>query len=142
MGDERATGVDVWPSSRYTGRASNEEHHAQKRRSDVHGCATAITVMDAGSRERAPMTNSAEEALPLGTEVRGRYRTLTTVGRGGVGTVYKVADVLYGNTYALKELADPSDSARKQFENEALWLQGLNHINIPKVREFFEWERR
>jgi serine/threonine protein kinase len=88
------------------------------------------------------MSYSAEEALPLGTEVRGRYRTLTTVGRGGVGTVYKVADVLYGNTYALKELANPSHSARKQFENEAQWLEGLNHNNIPKVREFFEWEGR
>jgi serine/threonine protein kinase len=88
------------------------------------------------------MTYSAEEALPLGAEVRGRYRTLAIVGRGGVGTVYKVADVLYGNTYALKELANPSPSARKQFENEAQWLEALNHPNIPRVREFFEWEGR
>jgi serine/threonine-protein kinase len=93
-------------------------------------------------RGQVPMAYSADEALPLGTTVNGRYRTVAIVGRGGVGTVYKTTDELYGTTYALKELADPSPSARKQFDNEAQWLQALNHPNIPKVREFFEWEER
>ncbi|HEX9069907.1 MAG TPA: serine/threonine-protein kinase [Ktedonobacterales bacterium] len=90
------------------------------------------------------MAYGLEDALPLGTIVHERYRIDAIVGRGGVGTVYQVHDVLFGknNAYALKELADPSDGARKQFENEAQWLQALDHNNIPKVREFFLWENR
>jgi serine/threonine-protein kinase len=90
------------------------------------------------------MTYSSDEALPIGTVVHERYRTLAIVGRGGVGTVYQVADVLYGknNTYALKELANQTTAARRQFDNEAQWLQALDHNNIPKVREYFEWESR
>ncbi len=88
------------------------------------------------------MMTDTDEALPLGTDVHGRYRTLAIVGRGGVGTVYRVRDIQTGQTFALKELANPSSSARKQFENEAQWLQALNHPNIPKVREYFEWGSR
>jgi len=88
------------------------------------------------------MTIGAQDSLPVHTVVRERYRILAIVGRGGVGTVYKVADTLLGTTYALKELADQSSGARKQFENEAQWLRALNHPSIPKVREYFDWEGR
>src|SRR5215469_5576436 len=94
-----------------------------------------------GRQGASAMTYSSDEALPIGTVVHERYRTLAIVGRGGVGTVYQVADVLYGknNTYALKELASQTAAARRQFDNEAQWLQALDHNNIPKVREYFEW---
>lgn len=90
------------------------------------------------------MAYGAEDALPNGTLVQGRYRTIGIVGRGGVGTVYQAHDTLFGknNAYALKELIDQSPGARKQFENEAQWLKALDHPNIPKVRESFEWEHR
>jgi serine/threonine-protein kinase len=76
--------------------------------------------------------------------VHDRYRILAHVGHGGLGTVYQVADILYGkgNIYALKELIDQSPGARKQFELESQWLQSLDHNHIPKVREHFEWRRR
>ena len=82
--------------------------------------------------------------LAVGTVVLDRYRIVSIVGRGGLGTVYKVADRLFteGNVYALKELADTSPGARKQFELESQWLQSLNHPNIPKFREHFEWHDR
>jgi hypothetical protein len=55
-----------------------------------------------------------------------------------------VADILFSsnNVYALKELSDPSAGARKQFALESRWLQELDHNNIPKVRESFEWDER
>lgn len=82
--------------------------------------------------------------LPVGTTVHERYEVEAIVGRGGLGTVYSVKDILFGkrNIYALKEMADQSRSARRQFEHEAQWLQALDHNHIPKVREYFEWRSR
>lgn len=82
--------------------------------------------------------------LTVGTVVHERYRVEAIVGRGGLGTVYSVLDILFGkhNIFALKELADQSRSARRQFEHEAQWLQALDHNHIPKVREYFEWRSR
>jgi len=76
--------------------------------------------------------------------VHERYRILSVVGQGGLGTVYQVVDVIYGrqNVYALKELIDQSPGARKQFELESRWLEALDHNHIPKVREGFEWGNR
>jgi eukaryotic-like serine/threonine-protein kinase len=90
------------------------------------------------------MTFGADDALPLGAIVHDRYRVVNIVGRGGVGTVYQVNDILFGknNSYALKELIDQSEGARKQFANEAQWLQAIDHRSIPKVREYFDWNDR
>jgi serine/threonine protein kinase len=90
------------------------------------------------------MTSEGAEPRAVGTIIHGRYRILRIVGRGGLGTVYQVADVVYGaNTiFALKELADTNSGARKQFELESRWLRELNHDSIPKVREGFEWDGR
>jgi serine/threonine protein kinase len=90
------------------------------------------------------MTPGAMNPLPVGTTVHERYRIVSVVGRGGLGTVYQVTDVLFGkqNVYALKELIDQSEGARRQFELESQWLQSLDHNHIPKVREHFEWAGR
>jgi serine/threonine protein kinase len=90
------------------------------------------------------MSDSQVEVLPAGTIVHERYKVMSIVGRGGLGTVYYVTDVLFGrnNAYALKELLDQSRSARRQFEQESQWLQALDHNHIPKVREYFEWHHR
>jgi serine/threonine-protein kinase len=90
------------------------------------------------------MPDNSIHSLPIGTVVHNRYRILAHVGHGGLGTVYQVADILYGkgNIYALKELIDQSPGARKQFELESQWLQSLDHNHIPKVREHFEWRQR
>ncbi|MEO7003606.1 MAG: protein kinase, partial [Ktedonobacterales bacterium] len=90
------------------------------------------------------MANEGLEPRPLGVVVRDRYRIEAVVGRGGLGTVYQVSDVIYGKRtiYALKELSDPAPGARKQFLLECQWLQALDHNHIPKVRENFEWNGR
>lgn len=90
------------------------------------------------------MAEGGFNPLPIGTIVHQRYRITAVVGRGGLGTVYQVVDVLFGksNVYALKELIDQSSGARKQFENESQWLQSLDHNSIPKVREHFDWQGR
>src|SRR5262249_37907223 len=93
-------------------------------------------------RERGAMADGGISSLAVGTVVNDRYRIRSVVGRGGLGTVYQVEDVIFGkgNVYALKELVDHSLGARKQFEMESQWLQSLNHNHIPKFREHFEWQ--
>jgi serine/threonine-protein kinase len=90
------------------------------------------------------MALSEGSALPIGTVVNKRYTIMRVVGQGGLGTVYQVRESVYGqnNIYALKELIDQTKSARKQFLQEAKWLQTLNDPHIPKVRDYFEWEQR
>ena len=90
------------------------------------------------------MLNDARGPLSLGTVVHERYRITAVVGRGGLGTVYQGTDILFGrnNVFALKELVDQSPGARRQFEQEAQWLEALDHNHIPKVREYFEWSQR
>jgi len=96
------------------------------------------------SDDGASMQPEGAQPRVVGSIVRNRYRILAVVGRGGLGVVYRVADILYSsnNVYALKELSDPAPGARKQFELESRWLQELDHNNIPKVRESFEWDER
>ena len=90
------------------------------------------------------MVENTLNPLPVGTVVHERYQVESIVGRGGLGTVYSVRDIIFGkqNVYALKEMADQSRSARRQFEHEAQWLQALDHNHIPKVREYFQWRSR
>ena len=94
--------------------------------------------------EEGAYTPDGAQPRAVGEVVRNRYRVLAVVGRGGLGVVYRVSDLLYSshNVYALKELSDPAPGARKQFALESRWLQELDHNNIPKVRESFEWDER
>lgn len=96
------------------------------------------------SVDGASMQPDGAQPRAVGSVVRNRYQILAVVGRGGLGVVYRVADILFSsnNIYALKELSDPAPGARKQFELESRWLQELDHNNIPKVRESFEWDER
>jgi eukaryotic-like serine/threonine-protein kinase len=76
------------------------------------------------------------------TKVFDRYTVIKSVGQGGLGTVYQIRDMTDNRIYALKETFDLSTGARDQFEREARWLERLDHPNIPKVRQFFEWQNR
>jgi len=69
----------------------------------------------------------------------GHYRILEQVGAGGMGVVYRARDEQLERDVALKVLPPGtlgSESARKNFRNEALALAKLNHPNIETVHEF------
>ncbi|HEY7349816.1 MAG TPA: serine/threonine-protein kinase [Ktedonobacterales bacterium] len=88
--------------------------------------------------------NQTPVALSLGTLVRDRFRVKKLLGYGGYGNVYLVEDeiVFPGNQYALKESLSSTISEQRQFTREAKWLMTLEHPNLPRVAEQFDWNGR
>jgi Flp pilus assembly protein TadD len=89
--------------------------------------------------------------LAAGTVLARRYRVLTRLGTGGMGSVYQVEDLdRPGTVWALKELLDDSTMtpedvawAAKRFEDEIALLARLSHPRIPTfVDRFIEGGRR
>jgi serine/threonine-protein kinase len=86
------------------------------------------------------------QPLAIGTELNSQYRILRLVGGGGMAWVYQVEELPSGSgiLWALKELRPQTqnqaerESARKLFEQEARLLRDLDHVNIPKIADFFE----
>src|ERR1043166_1793147 len=70
----------------------------------------------------------------------GKYRVLSRLGRGGMGTVYKAVDETLGREVAIKllnpDLSDPE--VLKRFRAEAVTLARLNHPNIAMLFELTE----
>lgn len=83
--------------------------------------------------------------LKPGDLLRERYRIVETIGQGGMGTLYRAADIrLEGRYTAIKEIQpDPNSTSedreqdRRQFQREANILARLDHPTLPKVSDFF-----
>ncbi len=88
--------------------------------------------------------------LAPGTVLRGRYKIIAPVGQGGMGAVYRAADLrLEGRICALKEVRPDPDAtpealtqAVEQFRREAFTLARLDHPNLPKVSDTFAENHR
>ncbi|HEY0160980.1 MAG TPA: protein kinase [Thermoanaerobaculia bacterium] len=76
----------------------------------------------------------------VGTEI-GRYRIVSTLGRGGMGEVYDAIDSSLGRHVALKILsADAVADARRvaRFIQEARAASSLNHPHVVSIHEIGE----
>jgi len=89
--------------------------------------------------------------LVAGTVLANRYRVLSRLGTGGMGSVYQVEDLTRpGTVWAIKQLLDdrsmsPEDLtwATRRFEEEITLLARLAHPRIPAfVERFVEGGRR
>jgi serine/threonine protein kinase len=86
------------------------------------------------------------QPLAIGTVLKNRYRIVRLVGGGGMAWVYQVEELPAGSgkLWALKELRPQTQdkaeqaTARKLFEQEAKLLRDLDHVNIPKIADYFE----
>ena len=78
-----------------------------------------------------------------GSIVRGKYRVLSKVGQGGMGSVYKALHLRFGEIRALKvigqELAVDATFV-KRFEHEAVITRKLQHPNAVRVDDIDEAE--
>lgn len=73
--------------------------------------------------------------------IGGRYQILTTLGRGGMGVVYKAYDPVLERDVAIKQMATSivdSDEHRRRFQIEARAAARLNHPNIVTIYELEE----
>src|SRR4051812_25126813 len=70
----------------------------------------------------------------------GKYRVVSRLGRGGMGTVYKAVDETLGREVAIKRLNQDltEQETLKRFRAEAITLARLNHPNIATLFELTE----
>ncbi len=77
-------------------------------------------------------------ALDPGVIINHRYRILSILGQGGMGSVYRAMDMNLSVEVALKENLYLTDEYTRQFKREAAILATLRHPNLPKVTDHFE----
>ncbi|MEP6636881.1 MAG: serine/threonine-protein kinase [Acidobacteriota bacterium] len=88
------------------------------------------------SRPQLESSNGSHELLP-GTLLENRYRIVRQLGKGGMGAVYEAVDERLGISVALKETLSAEAGGRRQFEQEARLLAGLQHPALPRVTDHF-----
>jgi hypothetical protein len=114
-----------------------EERHsgppAARLEQHVAACRACHERVDALMRERWPahaIRSVSGELLERGAPI-GRYRILSLIGRGGMGTVYRARDEQTGNVVALKVLRRSEHrEAPERFLREAQVLSELCHPGI------------
>ncbi|HEX6918499.1 MAG TPA: serine/threonine-protein kinase, partial [Phycicoccus sp.] len=77
----------------------------------------------------------------MSTEERrlaGRYALETSIGRGGMGEVWRATDTVLGRSVAVKTIdlrAVPDETGAARFEREARVTAGMSHPNIVTVHD-------
>src|SRR3954452_3361035 len=81
--------------------------------------------------------------LAVGTKL-GTYEVLSTIGKGGMGEVYRARDTKLNRPVAVKLLTDElADAAsRRRFQREAKMASSLNHPHILSVYDAGEFDGR
>ena len=81
--------------------------------------------------------NGRTDSLPEPGEVLAdRYRIIGTIGKGGMGIVYAVADLkLDGRLMAAKVTASAPDGSNR-YSMEAYMLMKLRHPNLPLIADY------
>lgn len=88
------------------------------------------------------------EAFQAGTVLRGRYKIVKIVGKGGMGRVYQAEDMDKKRTVAVKELLhsgldeQKTREAEELFQQEAKMLEQLRHPNLPRFDDYFSEDGR
>jgi eukaryotic-like serine/threonine-protein kinase len=74
--------------------------------------------------------------------IGGRYQVIASLGKGGMGQVYKAYDPILDRTVALKQMLATvvdSEEGRQRFYIEARAAARLNHPNIVTIHELEEY---
>ena len=80
---------------------------------------------------------SGAASFEPGTIIDGKYKVLSVIGRGGMGTVYRVEQIFLHKEFALKTVhGEITESAWRRFELEAKAASKLDHPNTVRVSDF------
>ncbi len=77
-----------------------------------------------------------------GTVLAGRFRVLSTLGSGGMATVYKVSHLQLGGLSALKLMNQPQPSMSMRMLQEGRIQAQIRHPNLIPVTDIIEHEGR
>jgi eukaryotic-like serine/threonine-protein kinase len=73
----------------------------------------------------------------------GQYRIIASLGKGGMGEIYRAKDLRLEREVAIKVIADrflQDGEAQARFEREAKAVAALSHPNIVDIYELCEEE--
>jgi serine/threonine protein kinase len=112
-------------------RAQDHGHRCQ-------GCRRRLALVARSTGERAGWTlpDRPPRAFRDGATLAGRYRVRRWLGRGGMGEVYEVDDLVLGEKVALKSLALETffdDAAVVQIRAETSLARRVTHPNVCRV---------
>jgi serine/threonine-protein kinase len=89
----------------------------------------------------SPSKDNDRARFAPGTVVKGRYRIVSRLGKGGMGVVYRADDLTLRQTVALKFLA-PAAAANPawlaRFRNEVRLARRVTHPNVCRVYDIGE----
>jgi tRNA A-37 threonylcarbamoyl transferase component Bud32 len=91
-----------------------------------------------GDEPQRPGDATLQLRLRPNQVIAGKYRVISLLGQGGMGSVYRVENVEDKHEYALKTLNDPTVSAVSwlRFQKEAKAVEMLDHAAIVKIHDF------
>jgi eukaryotic-like serine/threonine-protein kinase len=76
-------------------------------------------------------------ALAPGSFLNNRYRIVSILGQGGMGSVYHAIDENLGTPVAVKENLFLTEEYSRQFQREGNILASLRHPCLPRVGDYF-----
>lgn len=94
---------------------------------------------DSGNAVTISMDNSRASASIFApdTILDGKYKVLSVIGQGGMGTVYRVEQIFLGKQAALKTISGEfNDNSWRRFQIEAKAASRLEHPCIVRVSDF------
>src|SRR5258708_9321090 len=96
------------------------------------------------SSHKQPALSPANKSITARPLLKGRYKMVHEIGKGGFGAVYKAVDTqLAERVVAIKEMShdhlSPQESAEatEHFKQEVFLLARLKHPNLPGIYDYF-----
>jgi WD40 repeat protein/serine/threonine protein kinase len=102
----------------------------------------SATISHPGSSLRRAPKAEPDPALAANWPALPGYEIVDTLGRGGMGVIYKARQLRLNRTVALKRLAYTNERQLARARREAETLARLQHPNIVQIFEILEHEGR
>ena len=125
----------------FDGMAAQVKAREDRLRNQIRELRGEIDVARRQSAEFAAAIDGGN--LTTGERLADRYEILAVVGRGGMGTVYRVKDLELGEEIAVKTLRPEflADARLlERFKSEIRLARRITHNNVVRTHDFGEWQ--